>query len=152
MTATIAEWIGIIGGVLAILTSVSIPIFKWYKKKKNQYTKNINIIQSNNEKIDSLSSSIDKILEHDTMLDTKLQNFINDYEEFSTQNLKYIINDAYFSFKSISELPDDILINACECCEIYVNKRHRNHEIRPRCDILWQELERRAIEREGQHV
>jgi hypothetical protein len=44
------------------------------------------------------------------------------------------------------------LLNACECCDIYVYKRNKNHEIRPRCERLWAELENRAVNREGHHV
>ena len=62
-----------------------------------------------------------------------------------------MINDAYFGYTNIHEIPDDILTNACECCEIYVNKRHHNHEIKPRCKLMWEEQERRAVNREVRH-
>jgi hypothetical protein len=65
-----------------------------------------------------------------------LARFLIDYDDFTTQNLKYMINDAFFSYHSIKEIPEEILINACECCEIYVNKKQKNHEIRPKCLLL----------------
>lgn len=74
--------------------------------------------------------------EESDQLNEKFDVFLEDYDNFTTQNFKYMINDAYFGYTNIHEIPDDVLTNACECCEIYVNKKHKNHEIRPRCLLL----------------
>lgn len=151
MSATILEWVGIIGGILTILTSISVPTFKWYKKKRSDRINRENRIDENMNKISDLNIAVEKIVAHNESFDIKMQNFIDDYVETSTQNLKYMINDAYFCYESVDKIPDDILLNACECCEIYVNKRKKNHEIRPRCELLWAELEHRATMRREHH-
>lgn len=145
------EWTGIIGAAATVLTVFIIPIVKLIKKR---------IIEAQQEKIERqqqqatlifVVEQLEEIKDNNNALDQKIDNFLTDYDEFTTQNLKYMINDAYFSYKDVHEIPDDILTNACECCEIYVIKRHKNHEIRPRCNKLWDEQERRALLREVHH-
>jgi hypothetical protein len=88
------------------------------------------------EKIETMEEKIALLTTNQEKSHDDLQKFFQDYDEFSTQNLKYMINDAYFCYDSIEDIPDDILLNACECCDIYVYKRNKNHEIRPRCERL----------------
>lgn len=144
MSLSVQEWIAVIGVTLSILTTIIVPLVKKYKKTQ---------VQKNNKKIQNqeILNEIPGLVTAVNTLKEQLDSFYQDYSEFSTQNLKYMINDAYFSYKDVHEIPDDILTNACECCEIYVIKRHKNHEIRPRCNKLWDEQERRALLREVHH-
>lgn len=145
MSLSVQEWIAVIGVTLSILTTIIVPLVKKYKKTQ---------VQKNNKKIQNqeILNEIPGLVTAVNTLKEQLDSFYQDYSEFSTQNLKYMINDAYFCYQDITDIPDDILTNACECCEIYVNKRKKNHEIRPRCEKLWSELERRAVEKGGHHV
>lgn len=145
MSLSVQEWIAVVGVILSILTTIIVPLVKKYKKTQ---------VQKNNKKIQDQKclNEIPSLVTAVNTLKEQLDSFYQDYSEFSTQNLKYMINDAYFCYQDIADIPDDILTNACECCEIYVNKRHKNHEIRPRCEKLWNELERRAVEKGGHHV
>jgi hypothetical protein len=79
-------------------------------------------VDDNNKKIEEFNS--------------KFNEFLEDYDDFTTQNLKYMINDAFFGYENVHEIPLDVLTNACECCNIYVYKKQKNHEIRPRCELL----------------
>lgn len=158
LSLTTGEITGIIGAAATVLTVFIVPIAKSIKKR---------IIKMQQEKMDQEQAKIERqqqqatltfvveqlkeIKDNNNALDQKIDNFLTDYDEFTTQNLKYMINDAYFSYNDIHEIPDDILTNACECCEIYVVKRNKNHEIRPRCNKLWDEQERRALLREVHH-
>lgn len=152
LTLSAGEITGLIGAVTTIFTVFIIPIYRNIKKKKKMREEELERQKQRDIKIDALYdkvSSIDTKLESNSQQDQQiketLDNFKADYESFSTQNLKFMINDAYLSYASVHDIPEEILINACECCEIYVNKRHLNHEIHPRCEILWKERERRAI-------
>jgi hypothetical protein len=148
---TIGEITGIVGAAATALTVFIIPLRKYIKKKQSekQNAKTVEVGQTESIKI--LAEKVGAINVKQEGLIKKIDSFLTDYEEFTTQNLKYMINDAFFGYSNIHEIPDDILTNACECCEIYVNKRHHNHEIKPRCKLMWDEQERRAIDRRVHH-
>lgn len=133
--------IGIIGAAATVMTVFIVPFSKWIKKRR---------AKKNQEKQQELARE-QKIVNSLQEIKDDLSSFREDYDDFTTQNLKYMINDAFFGYNSIHEIPDDILINACECCDIYINKKKRNHEMKPRCEMIWKELERRAVSREVSH-
>lgn len=152
LTLSAGEITGLIGAVTTIFTVFIVPIYRNIKKKKKMREEELERQKQRDIKIDALYNKISDIdvklqdnCQKDIQIKETLDSFKADYESFSTQNLKFMINDAYLSYASVHDIPEEILINACECCEIYVNKRHLNHEIHPRCEILWKERERRAI-------
>lgn len=141
------ELAGIIGAAATALTVFIIPTIKFFKKRALEAQQE-KIERDNTRKaIQDIAEQISYMQEESDQLNEKFDVFLEDYDSFTTQNFKYMINDAYFGYTNIHEIPDDVLANACECCEIYVNKKHKNHEIRPRCFILWEEQERRAVTR-----
>lgn len=159
MLDNVSEWIGLIGVIISVVTSITIPVKKIIKKKREARLKDEENRKNTQEKLYAIDTRLLSLENSSTNTSHKLENILNkledffdDYDEFSTQNLKYMINDAYFCYESIEDIPEDILLNACECCDIYVHKRGKNHEIRPRCEILWRELENRAVQREGHNV
>lgn len=151
LSLTTGEITGIIGAAATVLTVFIIPTLKSAKKRV------IKLQQENADKkqqqtaLNLVIEQLGEIKKENADLRTKLDSFFEDYDEFTIQNLKYMINDAFFGYDDIHDIPDEVLTNACECCEIYVNKRHKNHEIRPRCALLWEEQERRAVSREVHH-
>ena len=118
--------IGIIGAAATVMTVFIVPFSKWIKKRRNE---------KNKEKQQALERE-QQIVHSLQEIKNNLSSFRADYDDFTTQNLKYMINDAFFGYDSIHEIPDDILINACECCDIYINKKKRNHEMKPRCEMI----------------
>lgn len=143
-----AELSGILGIVATVITVFLVPSVKWIKKKRKQIENDraerketVRLLKNLKEQVDQIDSCVKNN-------STTLSEFVKDYDDFTTQNLKFMINDAFFTYHSVCEIPDEVLINACECCDIYVNKKHKNHEIKPRCRMLWEELERRAVARE----
>lgn len=151
---TVGEITGIIGACATVVTVFLVPIARAIKSHQKEKAKEKEKQRKRDEKLDAIynkMSTIDSNQQELNNIKTQFDNFLVDYDEFTTQNLKYMINDAFFGYENIHEIPNDVLTNACECCEIYVNKRHKNHEIRPRCELLWREQERRSVEREGSH-
>lgn len=151
---TVGEITGIIGACATVVTVFLVPIARAIKSHQKEKAKEKEKQRKRDEKLDAIYdkiSTIDSNQQELNNIKTQFDTFLVDYDEFTTQNLKYMINDAFFGYENIHEIPNDVLTNACECCEIYVNKRHKNHEIRPRCELLWREQERRSVEREGSH-
>lgn len=151
LTLTWGEIASIVGAAATITTVFLVPTIKWLKKKKIEKDEANRKQVERDTKLDTLCEVVGEMHQKVTANGNTLQEYIADYDEFTTQNLKYMINDAYFGYNDIHEIPDDVLTNACECCDIYVNKKHKNHEIRPRCKLLWDEQERRAVTREEHH-
>lgn len=151
LTMTVGEFSGIVGIAATLTTVFLVPFIKWVKKKKSEKEEEKKKQAARDSKLETLCEVVGVIRKQVDDNSVMLSNYIDDYDEFTTQNLKYMINDAYFGYNDIHEIPDDVLTNACECCEIYVNKKHKNHEIKPRCKLLWAEAERRAISREVKH-
>ena len=152
------EAIALGGLLLSILSVVCIPIFKWIKKKINKIKEDREerkqdrlLLQKLVATVSTIGTSLETLSSNNLDLQESFDEFLDDYGEFTIQNYKYMINDAFFGYDNIHEIPDEVLINACECCDIYVNKKHRNHEIKPRCKLLWDELERRSVYREVTH-
>lgn len=148
LTITVAEISGIIGIVATVTTVFLVPFLKWHKKRKKQQEDDRLERQETLRLLKDLKSKVLVIDKGVAENSATLEKFLLDYDDFTTQNLKFMINDAFFTYNTVFEIPDEVLINACECCEIYVNKKHKNHEIKPRCRLLWEELERRAVHRE----
>ena len=148
LTITVAEISGIIGIVATVTTVFLVPFLKWHKKRKKQQEDDRLERQETLRLLKDLKSKVLVIDKGVAENFATLEKFLLDYDDFTTQNLKFMINDAFFTYSTVFEIPDEVLINACECCEIYVNKKHKNHEIKPRCRLLWEELERRAVHRE----
>ena len=152
LALSVGEIIGLTGAITTVFTAFIVPIYRYIKNKKKLIREELERQKQRDNKIselcDKISNIDDRLKENakrDIQIKDTLNNFKNDYKKFSVQNLKFMINDAYLSYPSVKDIPEEILINACECCEIYVNERHLNHEIHPRCEVLWKERERRVI-------
>ena len=132
---TVGEITGIIGACATVVTVFLVPIARAIKSHQKEKAKEKEKQRKRDEKLDAIydkMSTIDSNQQELNNIKAQFDHFLVDYDEFTTQNLKYMINDAFFGYENIHEIPIDVLTNACECCEIYVNKRHKNHEIRHR--------------------
>lgn len=145
------EIASIVGVIATVTTVFLVPFSKWYSKKKKETIAEKEQVKKDRKQQQAMYEEINNLNKEVKKNGSTLNSFLTDYDEFTTQNLKYMINDAFFGYPTIHEIPDDILINACECCDIYVNKKNKNHEIRPKCLLLWEERERRAVYKEVDH-
>lgn len=149
LTLSSQEWIALLGVFCTVLTVVVIPIFKALKKKRDTYVNSLRTLASTTKglenvckKIDVIDSDLKEIRKDVSELTDSVQDMKEKNETFETQQLKYMINDAFYSFNNIEEIPDEVLINASQCCDIYVGKG-LNHETGARCRLIYEELERR---------
>lgn len=150
---TATDFQAVVGALCAILTTILIPLSA---KIIKQYRKNRQRIETLNNVPDALSSiqeGIDDIKEDQNVI--KYNQQINEgrmtalekrYDSLETQQLKYIINDAFFSCGGhVENIPYEVLVNAAECAEIYLDKG-LNHETGARCHLIFEELRRRAVQ------
>ena len=149
LTLSSQEWIALLGVFCTVLTVIVIPIFKALKKKRDNYIGSLqklnNVasgLESTVKKIDDMSTDITNLKEDMENLTDQISDMQEKTEKFEVQQLKYMINDAFYSFNNIEEIPDEVLINASQCCDIYVGKG-LNHETGARCRLIYEELERR---------
>lgn len=158
---SVGETTAIIGAVIAVLTSVIIPLYKHFDKKHKEYENNIKKLKDIDSQVDSLINQIDRITDicsdlvsAQTEMNQTCQELLTKIDRFETQQLKHIINDAFLGYNCIEDIPDEILIGASQSCDIYIGKG-LNHETGSRCHLIYQELERRQIlrahPREGDH-
>lgn len=136
----------IIGLSLTALTGLLIPMLKArQKKKKKQEDKdrrNETVINSIPGHLQALQEENKTIKEMINEIKSQQENTQVELEQYQIQTLKYMINDAFFGFNNIHEIPYETLIVAAEGCDIYVGKGY-NHEIGARCQLIYQEIERR---------
>lgn len=149
LSLTGQEWIALLGVICTLLSVVVIPVFKVLKKKRDQYMGSLKKVQAMSEQANETSQTLKDIKNDIKDIQKDMKDINNKVEEmqektsaFETQQLKYMINDAFYSFNGIEEIPDEVLINASQCCDIYVGKG-LNHETGARCKLIYAELERR---------
>lgn len=123
---------------------VVIPIYNKIIKIQKQNKKDRKTLDDLPQTLQEVNNSITQVNKEVGEIKQVVTSHKKDYNEFEIQNLKFMINDAFFTYGRLEDIPNDVLTNACECCDIYVIDRGKNHEIRPRCTHLWKELERRA--------
>lgn len=145
MDLTTSEIIGLVGAAATIATVFLAPFLKYLKKSHDQKVAERLEQKGQSESIKIMAEKLGQLIAKSEATNEKLEEFWKDYDVFTIQNYKYMINDAYFGYDDISDIPDEVLTNACECCDIYVNQKGRNHEIKPRCVRLWKEQEDRAL-------
>lgn len=142
-------WTAIIGAACSLITVIVIPSYKYFKKKRDQYNNTItglHNISSSLNKIDGNLVEVGRQLQKNESdveaLSEKVADLQRKTDIFETQQLKYMINDAFYGYSSIEEIPYEVLMNASQCCDIYVGKG-LNHETGARCRLIYQEIERR---------
>lgn len=143
----------IVGTIIAIITSILIPIIARLLKQRRKTAKRNEIIDSVPEALKDIQTGISDIKEdqnvikfNQQMQEKNMKSLEKRYDQLETQQLKYIINDAFFSCGGhVENIPYEVLVNAAECAEIYLAKG-LNHETGARCHLIFQELQRRATQ------
>lgn len=143
----------IVAAVCAILTTILIPLsvrlVKNRKKtqKRNEFIDELpSILSDIKEGISDIKEDQNVIKYNQQIQEKNMKSLENRYDQLETQQLKYIINDAFFSCGGhVENIPYEVLVNAAECAEIYLAKG-LNHETGARCHLIFQELQRRATQ------
>lgn len=143
----------IVGTIIAIITSILIPIIACLLKQRRKTAKRNEIIDSVPEALKDIQTGISDIKEdqnvikfNQQMQEKNMKSLEKRYDQLETQQLKYIINDAFFSCGGhVENIPYEVLVNAAECAEIYLAKG-LNHETGARCHLIFEELRRRATQ------
>lgn len=148
-TATdINAWVGV---GCSVLVTILIPIIGKIVKAQRRNRQRIDIIDHVPETLKDIQKGISDIKEDQNIIkfnqqiqDQNLKALEKRYDALETQQLKYIINDAFFSCGGhVENIPYEVLVNAAECAEIYLAKG-LNHETGARCHLIFEELQRRA--------
>ena len=141
--------VAIVACAVSVITAIIVPLYSKWKKRLKQEIECKNRLNSISKGIDTLSEKMDSIENNIADLQNQQNelrecqnNFDDRFDKFEVQQLKYMINDAFFSYDNIREIPDEILIQASQCCEIYTNKG-LNHETGAKCKLIFAEVQRR---------
>jgi hypothetical protein len=149
-TATdINAWVGV---GCSILVTILIPIIGRLIKARRRNQQRIDIIDHVPEALKDIQQGISDIKEDQNIIkfnqqiqEQNMKSLEKRYDQLETQQLKYIINDAFFSCGGhVENIPYEVLVNAAECAEIYLSKG-LNHETGARCHLIFEEMRRRAI-------
>lgn len=135
MIQNLGTIISIILGVITIITGTAIPVYKIAKKKFLKEKERIAIIDAIPQQLLEVTNQLENI-------ENKVDTLYNKYDVLETQELKHIINDAVIGTGALEEVPDELLINASQSCEIYLGKG-LNHETGAKCKLIYEEIERR---------
>lgn len=145
----------IIGLALTGATSILIPIIKKlrvkHKKKVQKQNENNQILSSIPGALEKLSQENKEIKENLREVTGEQEVLKGELERYHIQTLKYMINDVFFGYNNIHEIPYETLLVAAEGCDIYISKGY-NHVTRSRCDLIYEEIDRRQRNRaEGEN-
>lgn len=143
----------IVGAICAVTTTILIPVIARLLKQRRKNTKRNEIIDAVPSALDDIKTGISDIKEdqniikfNQQMQEKNMKSLEKRYDQLETQQLKYIINDAFFSCGGhVENIPYEVLVNAAECAEIYLAKG-LNHETGARCHLIFEELRRRATQ------
>lgn len=149
LALSLQEWTALMGVFCTIITVVIVPVYKILKSKKEKHINSLKQLNKVVKKVEEVSNIIDNVNSNVSSLTDDVANLASEVKDlkrktdiFETQQLKYMINDAFYGFDCIEDIPDEVLINASQCCDIYVSKG-LNHETGARCKLIYAELERR---------
>ena len=149
----ISTIVAIIAGILGIAGTVSGLYMKYSTKAKDRKTKMQQAVAQQQE-LPKVLKSIDERLTTIENKQNSSQEEIKDlkekFDDLETQELRYMINDSFLGYNNIHEVPNEQLLNAADCCRIYLAKG-LNHATGARCKLIAAEIERREKKRaEGQ--
>ncbi len=149
----VTEIQAIVGTICAIITTILVPVSAKLIKQHNKNKKRIETLDGVPNALKDIQDGISDIKEDQNVIkynqqlqEKNMKSLEKRYDQLETQQLKYIINDAFFSCGGhVENIPYEVLVNAAECAEIYLAKG-LNHETGARCHLIFEELRRRAIQ------
>lgn len=145
----------ILASITTLLTVIFIPFCVKMKKRVKEAQKNRQTIEqiptalaSIDKKLTNLENNIEELKDEQNHIITQQEEQEKRFSQLETMQLKHMINDAFYGYGSVRDIPDEELISASQCADLYLAKG-LNHETGARCEIIYEELKRRQRERSG---
>lgn len=150
---TVEGTIAIISSVVGIIATVSGLYLKFSKRLQEKRKKK----RQREEKIDKIPETMERLerkldenwhlqennRERIEELSETFELFAARFDHLETTQLRYMINDAFLGYNNIHEVSDEQLLNAADCCDIYLSKG-LNHKTGAKCKLIAEEVEKRA--------
>lgn len=141
--------------VIAALSSLLIPavkrLIKYSKKIKKKKEEERQKQEKQDKIINELPLQLNQLRQEisevrDSVAGNAVENkeLKEEFNNFQILNIKYMINDAFFGYHNVHEIPYETLLVAAEGCDIYISKG-KNHEIGARCEVIYAEFKRREL-------
>ena len=145
----ISTIVAIIAGILGIAGTISGLYMKYSTKAKERKTKKQQVIAQQQELPKVLKSIDERLIAIESKQNSsqeEIKELKEKFDHLETQELRYMINDSFLGYNNIHEVPNEQLLNAADCCEIYLAKG-LNHATGARCKLIAAEIDRREKKR-----
>lgn len=145
-------------GITISIIGLMKPVYKFIKHKAQKAQKQSQTIDALPGALKQLSDDIQDIKDSNqkqneqiATLNKKVDNLDKQLTDFERQEIVREVNNTFYSFKTLEEIPDDILHDTLDSCAIYL-KNGYNHNTKPKCELLALEYNRRlAKKQEAKH-
>lgn len=141
-------------GITISIIGLMKPLYKLIKHKIQKAQKQAqtldalpNALKKLSDDIQDIKDGNEKQNEQIASLNSKVDNLDKQLTDFERQEIVREVNNTFHTFKSLEEIPDDILHDTLDSCAIYL-KNGYNHNTRPKCELLAQEYNRRLAKRQ----
>lgn len=142
--------LGIIISVIGLIK----PLCKWLHKKIERSNQRADTVDGLPEVLNKLAEDVEAIKESNISQSGEISRLSDSIDSLETQLLDFErqeivreVNNTFYSFNSLKDIPDDILEDTLDSCEIYIRNGY-NHNTRPKCELLAEEYNRRLAERQ----
>lgn len=143
-------------GIIASVIGLMAPIHKLIKEKVKKIKEQTSNLEQLPLQIQKLSRDINNIKENNekqnediNTINTKIDSIVMQITDFERQEIIREVNNTFYSFPSLEDIPDDILQDTLDSCEIYLRSGY-NHNTKPKCELLQEEYNRR-LAKEAKH-
>lgn len=141
---------GLIGIIISVVTVIIWPTYKFIRrgiakkvKQEKQVSKNEKDIAEVMRSIASLNTSVASILHNQDIAAEKQTKEQRENIEREIRDIKVYINMIYYSYTSITDIPNEMFINGFNLCQRYI-ALGQNHEMEPICKAFTKEHNRRV--------
>lgn len=136
-------------GIIISIIGLMKPLIKLIKAKIKKAQNQSKTIEALPGALNQLKNDIQEIKDDNKKqndeianLSSKVDNLDRQLTDFERQEIVREVNNTFYSFEKLENIPDDILKDTLDSCAIYINNGY-NHTTRPKCDLLMQEYNRR---------
>lgn len=142
--------LGILISIIGLIRPLAKLINAKIKKAQNQ-SKTIEALpqalQQLTDDIQDIKESNKQQNEEIANLNNKVDNLDRQLSDFERQEIVREVNNTFYSFDKLENIPDDILKDTLDSCSIYINNGY-NHTTKPKCELLALEYNRRLTKKQ----